>query len=82
MVSQITTSSLQSIIEKEGAVVLARRIYDQLVKKIEEQKQEIARIKQETKVDQMIAQGEAELKEGKTIIASSSEEALKKYYAR
>lgn len=83
MSSQSTTDvSLQTLIEKEGAVILARSTYDALIKRIETQKEQIKRAKQEILIGQIIAQGEAELKNNKTIVASSSKEALQKYYGR
>jgi len=83
MSSQITTSaSLQALIEKEGAVILTRSAYDALIKRIELQREQIQRVKQEMIIDQIIAQGEAEFKNNKTIIASSSKDALRKHYGR
>lgn len=78
----ITNASLQTLIEKNGAVILARELYDALVKKIETQKEQIKRTKEEVVISQIIAQGDAELENNKTIIASSSKEALQKYHAR
>lgn len=79
---RITSASLQTLIEKDGAVILARKIYDALLKKIEAQKTQIKKATEEAMVNQIITQGDAELENRKTIIASSSQEALQKYHAR
>ena len=65
--------------EKEGIVLLRKKTYDQLLSKLFKQEMALKRLKEEIKVNKIIAQGEKELKQGKTIIASSSKSALKKY---
>lgn len=78
----MTISSLSSLLEKQGAVLLARREYDRLQSKLEKQKQKITKIKQEAEVDKIIAQGDSELENNKTISADSSKSALKQYLCK
>ena len=65
--------------EKEGIVLLRKKTYDQLLSKLFKQEMALKKLKEEMKVNKIIAQGEKELKQGKTIIAPSSKSALKKY---
>lgn len=75
-------SSLKSLAQDQGLVILPRFRYDSLLKRLSKQMQNIKRIKQEAYVDQIILQGEKELTQRETIQANSSKQALKKYYAR
>lgn len=65
--------------EKEGIVLLRKKTYDRLLSKLFKQEMALKKLKEEMKVNKIIAQGEKELNQGKTIIASSSKSALKKY---
>lgn len=65
-------------------ITIPKAEYERL-HKIEKRYETIRKIilpdSEETDIDQTITQGESELRDGKTIIASSSDEALKQYNA-
>ena len=67
------------LLEKEGVVLLRKKIYDRLLNQLFQQEMVLKKLKEEKEVDMIIALGEKELKEGKTIIADSSKNALKKF---
>jgi len=66
----------QKITKGEELVVIPRSLYEAF------SRWEKQRKKKEKVIDEIIALGEKELKEGKTIIARSSKEASKKFYAK
>ncbi len=60
------------ITKGEELVIIPRSLYEKIIKK--DLEEEI--------IDKIIASGEKEIKEGKTIIAKSSKEALKIFHER
>lgn len=81
MTTKTIYNAITSTVKEEGLVVLPSRKYEQLITRLVQQKKTIAELLEQIAIDNIIAEGNTELKEGKTIIASSSKEALKQCHA-
>lgn len=78
----VPISSLRSLVKQDGIMLLARERYDQIVRQIVQQEEIIKRLMEEASLKTIITEGEKEFAEGRTIVARSSKEALKRYHAR
>jgi len=65
-----------------NTVILPRKTYDHLMREIEDARREIERLRQEEAVLAMTAEGDRAFREGKTIVARSSKDALKQWYGK
>lgn len=65
-----------------NTVIIPRKTYDQLMREREDARREIERLREEEAVLAIVAQGDQTFREGETIVARSSKEALKKWYGK
>lgn len=76
--SQINRLTLpKTILKEQGIAILDLKFYERLQNKIKELKEELKRQKELEKVKAIIAEGDEDYKKGRTISASSIEEALR-----
>lgn len=66
------------ITKGEELIVIPRSLYEQFLVK----QGEVKKVNRKRDIDEIIATGERELKEKRTIVANSSKEALKMFYGK
>lgn len=76
--SQINRITLpKTILKEQGVAILDLKFYERLQNKIKELKEKLKRQKELEEVKAIIAEGDKDYKRGRTISASSIEEALR-----